>query len=109
MIKLFEEFSNQYGKISFKEYSLMLQQIPPKVFIPFTDKEKEEISKFGECKDFTSIRTKADTHMIYLDIENIGLLSIYKLPDEWYYIMKPYAYYKCDGFNGVIDCLNYIK
>ena len=101
MIKLFEEFSNQYGKISFKEYSLMLQQIPPKVFIPFNDKEKEEISQFGEYRGSLGI------HFIKFSIR------IYKMPDEWYYVggygyTDGPIYYKCDEFQGLINCLKHL-
>lgn len=32
-----------------------------------------------------------------------------KLPDEWYYVYNRYRYkfYKCDTFDGVIDCMLY--
>ena len=50
---------------------------------------------------------------------SILFINVYKLKDEWYYVevinkTQPIDtgnkhYYKCDQFDGLIDCLKMIK
>ena len=82
-------------------------------FNEFTEKEKEHISKFGKFR----VSTLKYSNVIFLEVikgssvATSTIARIFKLSDEWYYIaIHTYGkFYKCDGFEGVINCLYYIK
>lgn len=137
VIKMFEEYLSertQFERIRYDEYLTIFDNR----FIKFTDKELEELSTFGRCRDaHTStpstsglkkvvkenvlILTMVEiSNTVYADImgnpvnkKNDITLIVYKLLDEWYYInFSPGAFskqYKCDGWEGLINCLNFIK
>ena len=98
IIKLFEEFSDvQFEEIAYHDFSFTIRNSE---YITFTKKEEVELSKYGTVR---------------VNINNISIntpqfnINIYKLPDEWYYISVGLRYYyKCDGFEGVKEFLDYI-
>ena len=95
MIKLFEEYNNDYyHEISKEEYDLYMNSEV------FTDEEINSLKKliFGiKLISGSLIKFKKS---FYID----------KLPDEWY-ILNDYnhnnnpIYYKCDQFEGLLKCI----
>lgn len=51
-------------------------------------------------------------NVIYMYISDISFISIYKHDDEWWTIGESWGenqiYYKCDQWDGFIECLKYI-
>jgi hypothetical protein len=50
----------------------------------------------------------------FIDIVDKGMSTqAYKTDDEWYFVVsfnkRPAANYKCDQFDGLLECLEYIK
>ena len=116
IIKLFEDFSDdQFIEINRKTFFKLVEMLTENKFlIDFTDKEKEELLKFGEI-NISSYIEFPDVYVdgyIYIDINmpSIFTVKVFKTNDDWYYVScYNDTYYKCDGFEGVINCLNSIK
>ena len=109
IIKIFEEFSDdQFEKIEYKEFLSIIKNCIE--FVPFTDKEKEEILKFNTFKEervslyYTFPLPKG--MRIYLRVNNINIL-IYKFTDEWFYVHSNECF-RCDELKGLINCIKYL-
>ena len=109
IIKLFEEFGDdsQFHKISDNEY---FSSTSSDLLIPFTDKEKEELSKFSKDGSVQLYRRNRYYHLrlsLYLMRNDSDLTGMYihKTNDDWYYMSVNGELYKCDEFKGLIDCI----
>ena len=104
LIKLFEEYNDdQFIEISSNDLRDILNNNSGKL-ITFIENEKSNLSNYGKI----SINTD-NSISLCLDLNEHSYVDIriYKMPDEWYYVMA-IDDYKCDEFTGLIRCLNYI-
>ena len=116
LIKMFEEFSDQLFKETNRSEFISMLSAKHDSIISFDDKEMEELSKFGNIdKDYYDmLSTQNWMSFIVFLIVNIYPtprydLQLFKLLDEWYYVTVNNEFYKCDGWEGLISCLNHIK
>jgi len=96
-IKLFEDLTDKYHDVS----NLRDIDISP---IEFSDKEGN-LLKIGFSKSSPICYT-------LIDIDNGTELNVWKVDDEWYYVGYYRRYeiaqdrlYKCDQWDGLMDCL----
>jgi len=68
--------------------------------IAFTSSQKEELRKM---EFFIPEITNKVSRQFFTDT-----VSIYKMPDEWYYVGTDYKFYKCDQWDGLLACLEKI-
>ena len=131
-IKLFESFEDDtYFEIDEKEYRLKtwgflnhdlnidilthlqnMLDFTNSTWQSFSNREKRILRR-----DFSVInKYKKNGNDISLRISSYRM-DLIKAPDEWFYIKssiegskeEDVTYYKCDQFDGLIDCLNDLK
>ena len=113
IIKLFEEFSidELYTRVD----SL---NIDMNDYLLFTDKEIDELSKYGKMETYTVVHNGLKHNEVRGEINCVYLkfrvnkkyrftvtITVYKLADEWYYLTGRGGSWKCDGWEGLINCL----
>jgi len=124
-LKLFENHQ-LYTEISEDEFDDAMDE---RTSIPFTEKEYQIICNM--CKDKYELRgvSSKDIRITFtysavvensmIEIGYMGeiMFSMWKFSDEWFYLededfglMPPYVrkYYKCDEFEGLVNCLKNI-
>jgi hypothetical protein len=131
-IKLFEEYNDPtYWQITKDEYDKVTDvsfQEAQECFVDFTDAELKAMNQFFDFKE--RIYSSAFVRLFDQPDQNLGTISktsyysfysenliinVHKMVDEWYYVKyyskKIYdrSYYKCDQFDGLLDCLKMIK
>ena len=124
-IKIYEEFEDSYFEIDEEEYKFRLNGMEKgrnildynivsllnsigkarESWLDFTSKEKRILRKKFDVIN----KYKKDSKSISIRVED-GVADLSKLPDEWYYVHlcvnKSDTYYKCDQWEGLMDCLN---
>lgn len=101
MIKLFEDFTG-YKKISTYDFDLYVFGDDDDTLFTFNnwiDFTKKEYNTLNSLYKKTNLQANKA-------IINIGNIHIYKLKDEWYYLEKGKIKYKCDQWDGLLNCLN---
>ena len=116
-----EEYSSdQFTPIDYEEFNKIYND--PYSFVEFTHNEKKELIKIGSFhgigeQDYYGIVLKIVVDVkLKKEYHKVGsYITLFKLPDEWYYVgasggaLGTGTSYKCDEFEGLINCLNYIK
>ena len=77
------------------------------------DSKKLDMFSNTELKAIQTILPSAKLNSFSKNIFLYNIIDIYKDNDEWYYIdicihFNGY-YYKCDQFEGLMDCLNMLQ
>lgn len=133
-LKLFENHSDSYEKIGYGEFLDMLpigyhNTNSPDGYIKFTNDEFNKISKVAKYtdkfKDKSIFVEQTDMdnklriviHKTLFSKEAITKVQIFQISDEWflidfdgYWIKGPWRseYYKCDQFDGLLNCISSI-
>lgn len=88
--------------------------------VSMNDDQFEQISNFYKFKKmpfYTDKDYPKESQKYFYRYENTKVtLEIFGLEDEWYYLsiwLKKSSYeennYKCDQFDGLLDCLQFVK
>jgi hypothetical protein len=136
-IKLFENHSDLYSKISIDEYERMIGVIPDNmypdgystwdeeyVYDNWEEFTEEELEYLPFCSGIKDVGYKSGGQVIkfgysfpeaYIEIHppilsKFSGIDVCKLKDEWYYVYYPKTgiCYKCDQLDGLISCINKI-
>ena len=107
MIKLFEEYSEYYQEISKIQYdSIIGNDKFVNLYNIITLLEKY----FLNLKFNKNHMNRMATIDVYYERNEKYLFDIIESEDEWFYISTYYEgkFYKCDQFEGLIECIKYI-
>ena len=84
-------------------------------FVSFRRNKRElftptELDSIFDLKNFVIVKSGAELNLRHVTGGG-GLLVIYKFEDEWYTVYHMYnnTAYRCDQFEGLIKCLEYIS
>lgn len=105
-----------------------------KLFWEVTEDEYEDNLRYsnkltqGEINNLDKVLTQEelsyeirenDNRKFYINYNSVNIsihisdsllddISLYKLEDDWFYVMDAAFYYKCDQWDGLLECIKYI-
>lgn len=102
--KSFEEITEMEFQNSSMNLSMEHSADSPISKINFSPEEISELSQFGRVSEIGDDKCKK-----FIQIGGF-VYCIYKYPDDWFFVDGPdNIYFRCDEFQGLIDCLHHIK
>ena len=106
-----------YGDVTFPHMTAKPKQFASDNWVDFTQKELDQIRSCipNDIVKLYTTRIYDINRDIIFAIDVDDSFYIYKLRDEWYYLqnsdnIRMYrTYYRCDQFDGLLQCLSDIK
>ncbi len=93
-----------FEKISGTDYSIGISNRLPEIL---SRHERGSIEKIFNGR--ASIHYRNETNLTINLGREQDVVFVYKTSDEWFYIKKNPAHYKCDQLLGLIECLEEIS